>query len=70
MLSLKVNGQNVDLNDYPDLLVQLLISITNLEECFKSLDKRLRQVERKLEANTPVKRRNQKRATKSSYNPY
>ena len=51
MLSLKLNGQNVDLNDYPDLLMQVLVSITNLEERFNSFDKRLRNVERKLGHN-------------------
>lgn len=51
MLSLKVNGQSVDMNDFPDLLVQLMVSVTNLEERLHSYDKRLRNVERKLSHN-------------------
>lgn len=46
MLSLKINGQRVDLNDVPDLLMQLLVSVTNLEERFNLFDKRLKKLER------------------------
>ncbi len=47
MLRLKVNGQSVDLNANPDLLMHLLVSITDLEERLASFDKRLRKLERK-----------------------
>lgn len=45
MQSLKIGGRKWDLDANPDLLYQLLVSITNIEEHIKSLDKRLRNLE-------------------------
>ncbi len=46
MQSLKINGQRWDLEANPDLLYEILISMTNLEERLRSLDKRLRNLEK------------------------
>lgn len=46
MQSFKINGQRWDLEANPDLLYDILVSITNVEERLRSLDKRLRNLEK------------------------
>ena len=41
------NGQRLDLSANPDLLFQLLLTITNIEERMNSIDKRLYNLEKK-----------------------
>lgn len=41
------NGQKLDLSANPDLLLHILITLTNLEERMDSFDKRLYKLERK-----------------------
>ncbi len=43
----KINGQKVDLVATPDLLFQLLLNDTNIEERLHSLEKRLYNLEKK-----------------------
>lgn len=49
--SVVYNGQRLDLSANPDLLFQLLLSLTNLEERMSSLDKRLYNLEKKQNNN-------------------
>ena len=42
-----INGQRLDLSANPDLLFQLLLTMTNIEERMNSIDKRLYNVEKK-----------------------
>ncbi len=45
--SVVYNGQKLDLSANPDLLFQLLLTLTNLEERMDSIDKRLYNLEKK-----------------------
>ena len=49
-LSVVLNGQKLDLSD-PDVLFQLLLSLTNVEERISSIDKRLYNLEKKQNKN-------------------
>ena len=42
-----LNGQKLDLSANPDLLFEILLTLTNLEEGMNSIDKRLYNVEKK-----------------------
>ena len=46
------NGQKLDLSANPDLILQLLLTIIDVEEGMKSIDKRLYNLEKK-EASSP-----------------
>ncbi len=46
------NGQKLDLSANPDLLLEILLTLTNLEEGMNSIDKRLYNVEKK-QSNSP-----------------
>lgn len=50
--SVVYNGQKLDLSANPDLLFQLLLTITNIEERMNSIDKRLYNLEKK-QSNSP-----------------
>lgn len=45
--SVVYNGQKLDLSANPDLLFQLLLTLTNVEERMNSIDKRLYNLETK-----------------------
>ena len=45
--TLLVNGQKLDLSANPDLLLEILLMLTNMEERMSSIDKRLYNVEKK-----------------------
>lgn len=45
--SVVYNGQKLDLSANPDLLFQLLLTLTNMEERMNSIDKRLYNLEKK-----------------------
>ena len=49
-LNVVLNGQKLDLSD-PDVLFQLLLSLTNVEERMSSIDKRLYNLEKKQNKN-------------------
>ena len=42
-----VNGQKLDLSASPDLLLEILLMLTNMEERMNSIDKRLYIMEKK-----------------------
>ena len=42
----KLNGQKLDLDAQPDLLFNLLLKLTNVEERLNSHDKRLKNLEK------------------------
>ncbi len=44
--SVVLNGQKLDLSATPDLLFQVLLTLTNLEERMDSFDKRLYKLEK------------------------
>ncbi len=46
------NGQKLDLSANPDLLFQIMLTLTNLEERISSIDKRLYNIE-KQDKNSP-----------------
>ncbi len=50
--SVVYNGQKLDLSANPDLLFQLLLTLTNVEERMNSIDKRLYNLEKK-QSNSP-----------------
>lgn len=43
------NGQKLDLSANPDLLFQMMLTLTNLEERMDSFDKRLRNIQDKID---------------------
>ena len=45
--SVVYNGQKLDLSVNPDLLFELLLSLTNVEKRISSIDKRLYNLEKK-----------------------
>ena len=56
--TLVINGQKLDLDANPDLLLDILLMLTSSEERMNSIDKRLYNVEKK-QSNSPylVKKR-------------
>lgn len=50
--SVVYNGQKLDLSVNGDLLFQLMLTLTNLEERMNSIDKRLYNLEKK-QSNSP-----------------
>ena len=42
-----LNGQKLDLSANPELLLEILLMLTNMEERMNSIDKRLYNVEKK-----------------------
>ena len=51
-VTLRVNGQKLDLSANPDLLLEFLVMLTNIEERMNSIDKRLYNLEKK-QSNSP-----------------
>ena len=47
-----VNGQKLDLSANPDLLLEILLKLTNMEERMNSIDKRVYNMEKK-QSNSP-----------------
>ncbi len=45
--TLLLNGQKLDLSANPDLLLEILLMLTNMEERMSSFDKRLYNLEKK-----------------------
>ena len=45
--TLKINGQTWDLEASPDLLYDILVSLTNVEQHLNAIDIRLRNLEKK-----------------------
>ena len=46
--SVVLNGQKLDLSANPDLLLHILLTLTNLEEKVNSFDKRLHNLEKRI----------------------
>ena len=57
-VTMLLNGQRLDLSANPDLLLEIVLTLTNLEERMNSIDKRLYNLEKK-QSNSPylVKKR-------------
>ncbi len=49
--SVVYNGQKLDLSASPDLLLQIMLTLTNLEDKVSSIDKRLYNIEKGVKNN-------------------
>ena len=60
-VTMLVNGQKLDLSVSPDLLLEFLVMLTNMEERMNSIDKRLYNLEKNKSINPYLIKKRQRR---------
>ncbi len=59
--TLLLNGQKLDLSANPDLLLEIVLTLTNLEERMNSFDKRLYNLEKNKSINPYLVKKRKRR---------